>query len=328
MKAWYMHRANGLEMINLEMPGKPVGTQVLVKNISFCICNGSDPGIFNGSARYSFPMIFGHETSGIIVETGENVTDFKIGDRVCWWFTAGTFAEYMLVDINNVSMFIVPENLDDIYSSVIELVIASSRALMPFMTEDNKLKQEYINRTLTILGLGPSGLIALQFAKYLGFKTVYGWDLHNMRSNVALELGIDSAANPASADFIGIISKQTESDIALDMMDDDILPERRTFDDLIGVMKNSGIIVSYGHPEHGRIFSPFKFQGKNLTMRAPENNLNNIRKRGELVMRGVKEGKIKVEPLVTHKYKFSQVKDLFFEMMKNPGNYIKIVFEL
>ncbi|MCL1859106.1 MAG: alcohol dehydrogenase catalytic domain-containing protein [Oscillospiraceae bacterium] len=328
MKAWYMRAVNELEITDLNMPDRPTGTQVFVKNISFCICNGSDPGIFNGNAGYSFPMIYGHEACGIIEAVGENVTGFKIGDRISWWCTIGTFAEYMLVDVNEVAMFVVPENLNDIYSSVIELAIASSRALMPFITGDNKLKDEYINKTLTILGLGPSGLIALQFAKYLGFKTVYGWDLYDMRRNLALKLGIDSAADPSAKDFKEAISAQTESDIALDMMDDDILPGCNTFNNLIGTIKNYGIIVAYGHPEHGRIFKSDMFQGKNLTMISPENNLDNIRRCGKLVMQGIKDGIIKIEPLVTHKCKFSQVKEMFFAMLKNPENYIKIVFDI
>ncbi|MCL2099381.1 MAG: alcohol dehydrogenase catalytic domain-containing protein [Oscillospiraceae bacterium] len=326
MKSWYVPAANEIELIDTKIPAVLTDNQVLVRNISFCICNGSDPGIINGNAEYDFPMIFGHESSGIIEKKGKNVKNFKIGDRVSWWCTLGTFAEYMLVDVTQVAMFIIPENIDDSYSAIMELVIAASRALMPFMTKDNKLKQEYSNKTITILGLGPSGLIALQLAKYLGFKTVYGWDLYGMRRELALKLGIDSTADPSSAEFAGAVMKQTESDIALDMMDDDLLDGENTFNYLITVMKNYGIIVSYGHPEKRRVFKPHIFQGKNITMIAPENNLDNIRKRGKLVMQGIRDNIIKLEPLVTHRYKFDQVKEVFYAMLKNPENYIKIIF--
>lgn len=56
---------------------------VNVKAVGIC---GSDVHYWTHGAIGDFvvnaPMIMGHESSGIVVETGENVTTLKVGDRV------------------------------------------------------------------------------------------------------------------------------------------------------------------------------------------------------------------------------------------------------
>jgi len=59
--------------------------QVLIKVHATAIC-GTDLHLYHwneyAKARMTLPMVFGHETSGEIVEIGKNVTDYQIGDRV------------------------------------------------------------------------------------------------------------------------------------------------------------------------------------------------------------------------------------------------------
>ena len=325
MKAWYIESANSMELIDLPFSDEVYDREVLVRNVSYCLCNGSDPGIFNGNAGYSFPMIFGHESGGYIEKIGSCVTEFKVGDRVSWWCTIGTFSEYSKVNIDHAAVVKTPDCLDDKYISILELVIASSRALMPFMN-GSELADEHKNKNLLIVGLGPSGLVITQLAKYLGFKNVYGWDLYELRRNLALKFGIAKVADPLSEDFPETISQWEDADIGIDMMDDDKSPNCDTFDNLIKKMKGSGRIVSYGHPEHGRRFSPHLFQGRNLSMSVPENNIARIREYAEIVMELIQAGHVKVEPLATHETDFSQVKDLFYQMLDDPGKFIKIIF--
>lgn len=321
-----MKEKNSLELVDMPKDDNLASREILVKNASFCLCNGSDPGIYNGNAGYSFPMIFGHESGGYIEKTGNAVTEFKIGDRVSWWCTIGTFCEYSKVNIDNCAVVKTPEILEDKYISVLELVIAASRALMPFMDDKNNLLNEYKGKKLLIMGLGPSGLVITQLAKCLGFGDIYGWDLYPMRRERAETFGITKTADPLNKDFLNLINDWEEADIGIDMMDDDLASDGNTFDIMIRKLKGHGRIISYGHPEHGRKFSPHHFQGKQLTMTNPEGDINKIRKHAEFVMELIQNGKIKIEPLVTHEMEFAQVKDVFLQMIKEPEKYIKIIF--
>lgn len=129
MKAWVLVEPERLELLEVDVPVLRAD-QVLVKIDRACICNGSDPGIYHGHEAYPTPLIFGHEASGRIVEAGEAVRGFAAGDRVCWWFEAGAFAEYQTVTPGNVAMFCVPEEITQDQAPVMELVLASCRALM------------------------------------------------------------------------------------------------------------------------------------------------------------------------------------------------------
>lgn len=64
---------------------QPGEGEVLCKIGGVAIC-GSDPGVFDGHLAGEwpprYPFIAGHEWAGRIVQVGEGVTDFQVGDRV------------------------------------------------------------------------------------------------------------------------------------------------------------------------------------------------------------------------------------------------------
>ena len=320
MKAWTLPEPSVMRYEELPIP-VPAPNQVLIHNQAVCFCNGSDPGIYRGDAGYAFPMLFGHEASGIIEQIGSQVSDFQVGDRVGWWCTIGVFAEYVAVNPRDVAMFRLPPNVSVTESPVTELVIASARALMPF-------SGHAAGRTLTILGLGPSGLVCAQYARVLGFSKVYGLDLYESRRKQALGFGADAVLNPASPEFEQAMSELPGADVALDMMGDDLLPGEPTFNTLLSGMKSGARVVSYGHPDHGRHFRPAAFQGLNLTLTHPENELSVIREKGRAVMESLHMGDIRITPLVTHVLPFEEAGNAFRRMLDSPEQYIKVVFTI
>jgi L-iditol 2-dehydrogenase len=81
----FKHGLDGTELrIGLKEPVAGPG-QVKVKVDTATIC-GSDVHVlfdnWEGGGRYKFPVILGHEGSGIVTEVGEGVTNYKEGDRV------------------------------------------------------------------------------------------------------------------------------------------------------------------------------------------------------------------------------------------------------
>ncbi|HDJ22458.1 MAG TPA: alcohol dehydrogenase, partial [Candidatus Aminicenantes bacterium] len=71
------------KIIFREVPRPTCGpNQVLIKIKRIGIC-GSDIHAYYGQHPYiSFPIVQGHEFSGEVVEIGQEVQNFKIGDRV------------------------------------------------------------------------------------------------------------------------------------------------------------------------------------------------------------------------------------------------------
>ncbi|MEM2506395.1 MAG: alcohol dehydrogenase catalytic domain-containing protein, partial [Nitrososphaeria archaeon] len=69
--------------LKVEDVPKPVvgANEVLVKVKAAAIC-GTDLRIYRGTKKIKTPRIIGHEFAGEIVELGENVEGFTVGDRV------------------------------------------------------------------------------------------------------------------------------------------------------------------------------------------------------------------------------------------------------
>lgn len=318
MKAWVLTRPGKLELKEVALPGIREN-QVLIKIDRACICNGSDPGIYHGHEAYQTPLIFGHEASGRIVEKGSQVTQFEIGQRVCWWFEAGAFAEYQAVTPDHVAMFEVPGNLTMEEAPVMELVLAACRALMEVMPAAGR-------KTVSICGLGPSGLVLVQYARALGYERIIGWDLYDSRRKLALSLGADAVYNPAllTADSLAAVP---ESDVGVIMMGDDCLAGEPTVTMFLRTIRSGGLIVSYGHPEKGCRFSPYVFQSRNLWMRGPVNDMDIIREKGKTVISMVSDGRIRIAPLITKRVDFEDFLPAFENILTNPEEQIKVILK-
>lgn len=74
----------GIDRIVLKETDRPVcdANGVIVKVMACAVC-GSDIRIYrSGNSRVNPPQILGHEIAGEVVETGANVTRFRVGERV------------------------------------------------------------------------------------------------------------------------------------------------------------------------------------------------------------------------------------------------------
>jgi 2-desacetyl-2-hydroxyethyl bacteriochlorophyllide A dehydrogenase len=80
MKALVIEKPNVAVVKEVPYP-KPGALDVTIKVENVGIC-GTDVHIFKGEFISPYPIIPGHEFSGVVHEVGEHVTKFKVGDRV------------------------------------------------------------------------------------------------------------------------------------------------------------------------------------------------------------------------------------------------------
>ena len=83
MKGVFYVGDKSFKMGELKLP--PLGeNDLLIKNMACGVC-GTDVHVYNGevgSAEVNPPIILGHEYAGIVMETGKNVVNAKVGDKV------------------------------------------------------------------------------------------------------------------------------------------------------------------------------------------------------------------------------------------------------
>jgi alcohol dehydrogenase len=193
-------------------------------------------GKFRLLRRYRFPLILGHDCAGEVVQIGEKVTRFKIGDRI---FSRprngriGTFAEFIAIDQSEAA--VMPPNLNYHQAASLPLVgLTSWQALV----DTAKLKAR--QRILIHAGSGGIGTFAIQLAKHIGaevWTTTSGKNLEFVKS-----LGADHAINYQNEDF----EKQVNNvDVVFDTLGGDSL--HKSF----SITRPNGWLVSIsGSPDY------------------------------------------------------------------------------
>ncbi|AYQ92633.1 MULTISPECIES: NAD(P)-dependent alcohol dehydrogenase [Burkholderia] len=86
MKALVLERTRELALRDIDLPLEMGPGDVRIKIHTVGVC-GSDVHYYThggiGPFRVEAPMVLGHEASGVVVEVGAEVTQLRVGDRVC-----------------------------------------------------------------------------------------------------------------------------------------------------------------------------------------------------------------------------------------------------
>jgi L-iditol 2-dehydrogenase len=218
-----------------EMPRPKIGSgEILVKVIASGIC-GSD--VMEWYRIRKAPLILGHEIAGEIVEIGEGVGRYKIGDRVfvshhipcntCHYclmgyhtacetlhttnYDPGGFAEYIRVPKLNVDrgVFLLPEELsfeDGVFIEPLACVVRGQR-----------VANLQAGQSVLILGSGISGLLHLLLARSLGAGRIMATDVSGYRLQTAKAFGADAVihAEEDIPESVRLINKGRLADIVI-----------------------------------------------------------------------------------------------------------------
>ncbi|RAJ95679.1 L-iditol 2-dehydrogenase [Larkinella arboricola] len=221
MKALVLTEYNHFELQDLSRP-QPGPNDVLVKVQAVGICGSDVHGMDGSSGRRIPPIVMGHEASGIIVETGEAVKNWQIGDRVTFdstvyalddWYSRrgmynlsdgrevlgvstpdfrrqGAFAEFIVVPQH--ILYQIPENVSFTQAALVEPVAVALHAL--------SLTPIQVNDTAVVVGAGMIGLFVIQALKLAGCGSIIAVDLDDDRLVLAQKLGADVAINTGRQD--------------------------------------------------------------------------------------------------------------------------------
>jgi L-iditol 2-dehydrogenase len=196
-----------------EMPKPEIGPgELLVKVVASGIC-GSD--VMEWYRIKKAPLVLGHEIAGDIVEVGEGVTDYRMGDRVfvshhvpcgeCKYclddhesccdtlrttnFDPGGFSEYVRIPEINVhhGTYILPDEIsyeDGVFIEPLACVVRGQR-----------FAEMEAGETVLVLGSGIVGLLHIILAKAKGAGRVIATDITDSRLDAGKKAGADAVIN-------------------------------------------------------------------------------------------------------------------------------------
>lgn len=249
-----------MSMTECEIP-QPAKEEVriAVKRIGIC---GSDPTIYRGLHPYvSYPLVPGHEISGVIDAVGENVPKSRIGERVtviphlvcghcdacktetynfceelrCTGAEAdGAMCDYFCISYEMAIRIPDTMTLDD--AALVEPACVAYHG-----AKRGSIKQ---GETVLIMGAGPIGVFCMQSCLALGAGKVYIADLDEERLELAKKLGATATIN---------VGKQSIKDIEdkIDVFYDCVGEKGFVLNNILEVAKRGSRIVVIGVLQNG-----------------------------------------------------------------------------
>jgi L-iditol 2-dehydrogenase len=218
----------GVNDVRMEtVPVPKIGAGELLIRVHTCgICGTDLKKISSGS--HSAPRIFGHETAGIIVATGEGVKNYSVGDRVmvfhhipcreCYYCknkvfsqcpdykkvgvtagyepSGGGFSDYVRVMdwiVENGGVVRIPDEVSYEQASYIEPVNTVMKGIETLRLHPDE--------TVLVIGQGPIGLMMGFLAKRAGARVIAS-DLFDQRLTISKSFGLTTTVDASAVNVV------------------------------------------------------------------------------------------------------------------------------
>ncbi|NOT03960.1 MAG: alcohol dehydrogenase catalytic domain-containing protein [Anaerolineales bacterium] len=222
-----------------EIPTPEIGRSgILVKVKAAGICHSDAHYRAGISPVKPVPLTLGHEVAGVVEMIGSQVTNVRVGDRVCLHYNIacgnchycqtgndqfcekvlmighyanGGYAEYIAVPARNAIHL--PDEIP--FEQGATLMCASATAF-------HSLRKSRVKpgETVAIFGAGGLGQSAIQLARAFGALTVYAVDINEEKLNLATHYGA-TPINAQRVEVVEEIKKLTHGkgvDVAIEMI--------------------------------------------------------------------------------------------------------------
>ncbi len=210
--------------------------EILIKNHSIGV-NFID--IYFRAGLYPWPqeknLVLGSEAAGEVEAVGENVKNFKIGDRVAYAQANNAYATHRVINENLVVSIPSDISFDQAAASILKGLTVK------YLLHDSfKLKSQH--KVLFHAAAGGVGLIAGQWIKEIGSHLI-GTAGTDTKCEIAKNHGYDDVINYTSQNFLDEIQKITNNE-CVDVVYDSVGQD--TMSDSFKSLKKHGTVVSFG----------------------------------------------------------------------------------
>lgn len=341
MKALQISDVKTWKQIDIPQPGSPGEHQALVRVHRMGVC-GTDVGCYLGKFPFfEFPRIPGHELGVEVLSVGEGVTNIKPGDRCCVepYITCGR-CDSCLRGLSNCcehnQTFGVMND-----GGLTEQVILPANKLHPApnlsydqaaLVETLAIGCHAVDRgspkggeNVLILGAGPIGLSALEFAR-LAQANVMVADVNAQRLDfVSGSMGVSQTillnGNDSDFDEVRKFGNGRLADVIVDATGNHHSMTRAFEFAAFG-----GRVVYVGITQNDLQFAHAPvFHRRELTLLASRNALPGDFTR---IIELIGEGKINTDPWITHRATFEEVVNVFDRWIAPGSGVIKAIIEV
>ena len=344
MKAMVLHGNYDVRYEDVQKPA-PGYDQVLVKVKYVGLC-ATDISFYTGNSSFAaqglirYPMIQGHEWSGVVEEIGDGVKKVQVGDRVigdcavtcgyCQPCLAGDYiqcenqravgtvnawdgamADYILMPQR--SVYKIPDNVDMDVAALVEPLAIGFYAV--------QRAQIKLGDAVVICGTGAIGFGALCAAVHSAARTVILAGRKSGKLALGKRLGADACVNLTKEDFAASVKALTGGKGA------DVIVEatgaQETLLSAVAATRDSGTIAIPAFYEQSiRAFPMDDAVLRNLRIVGVSGSPN----MAPHVLEFLSQGEMQVRDLITARYKVRDLEKAYEDAIHNREN-IKIMLE-
>ncbi len=345
MRAATFHEPGDLRVGDIPEPAAGPG-ELKLRMRATATC-GTDAKIYrHGHHRLEPPQVIGHELAGEVVDVGDGVTGYAVGDRLqviaavpcgaCWACDAdrmavcpnqtsmgyqypGGFAEYMIVprqvlEVGGVNR--IPHGLSYAEASVTEPLACALNA--------QELAWVGTGDVVVVMGAGPIGCLHVRLARSRGAATVLLVDVNAERLALSADrVRPDAAIDGSTHDVVDEVLKLTDgrgADVIITAA-----PSGRAQEDAIDMAAPRGRVSFFGglpkDDPYIRCDSNKVHYRELYLIGANGSSPDHNRRALELIASGA----VGVEDLITHRLPLERVHDAIDAVLS--GEAIKVVVE-
>jgi len=343
MKAISLDQPQKFRFVDIAEPAKPGPGEALVKVHRVGIC-GTDYGGYLGKMPFfSYPRIPGHELGVEVIAVGEGVTNVAPGDRCsvepylncqkCYSCRRGhtNCCEHNLTlgvmcDGGLAERYLLPARKLHVSRQLTYDQLALVETLAIGAHAVNRGAPQASEHVL-VIGAGPIGLSAIEFAKLSGARTIV-MDMNAARlAFVREKMGVPDTIELApggeesALEQLRTITNGQLADVVIDATG-----SNKSMAAALGYCAFSGRLVYVGitQQEISFLHAPFLHR-RELTIMASRNALPPDFAR---IITLIEEGKIDTVPWITHHAPFAEMIEVFPTWLKPETGVIKAVVEL
>lgn len=241
MKAIRVHDYGGPEVLRYEdVPVPQPGPKEAVVKTEAIGVNFIDVYHRTGFYKMNTPFTPGMEAAGTISAVGPDVSEVRVGDRVAWAMTPGSYAEYVLVQ--SWKLVKLPGSVD---------AKAGAATMLQGMTAHYLAHSSFPlkrgDSALVHAAAGGVGLLLIQVAKKLG-ATVYGTVSTEAKAQLARQAGADEVILYTEKDFEAEMKRFTNGR-GVNVVYDSV--GKTTFEKSLNCLQPRGYLVLYGQSSGG-----------------------------------------------------------------------------
>lgn len=349
MKAYVLRDVGKFGLEELEKPS-PGEKEVIVSVKAAGICGSDIPRVYT-TGTYSFPMVPGHEFSGVVSEVGAGVDSALIGKRVgifplipcgecrfcqekiyecCKKYnylgsrTDGGYAEYVKVPVWN--LIELPDRVSFEQAAMLEPMAVAVHAMRRVGIEND------VDKTVAICGLGTIGLLLTMFLLESGVKNILLIGNKAFQKETVLRLGVEEK------NYCDVKTENVDQwlDLRTDTQGVDVFFDCVGKNEVVSLAVKhtipNGKVMLVGNPASDMTLDKqtyWKILRNELTLFGTWNSsfVKSDTDDWHYVLKRLQEGKVHPEKLITHRFAFVDLMEGFLIMRDKTEDYVKIMGE-